>query len=201
MFEHRSRERSILRVEIGPRSPFRLLGAVAAVAAVLVGALALGAVVRDWRAGQGVARGPGASGSPTSRAQISASAPAATPTFTVTARPGCAPVETGDIQVCPGSGPTGTTLTVIGRSWSCTLEGHRVDLVFVGYEGDAIATGAVGGFTFPLIEPDARGDWSVSVQIPADLGNDHGRGGGPTTPGVYRIISKPSYCIADFAVT
>jgi len=119
----------------------------------------------------------------------------------VTARPGCALVETGDIQVCPGSGPIGTNLTVTGRRWSCTLEGHRVDLIFAGYEGEGIATGAEGGFSFPSIEPDARGDWSVSVQLPAVLGTDHGRGGGPTTPGVYRIISKPSYCIADFTVT
>jgi hypothetical protein len=131
----------------------------------------------------------------------STASPQATPTFTVTARPGCAPVETGDIQVCPGSGPIGTILIVTGRSWSCTLEGHRVDLVFVGYEGEGIATGAEGGFSFPLIEPDARGDWSVTVEIPAVLGTDHGRGGGSTTPGVYRIISKPSYCIADFTVT
>ncbi len=131
----------------------------------------------------------------------STASPQVTPTFTVTPRPGCAPVETGDIQVCPGSGTIGTSVTVTGRSWSCTLEGHRVDLVFAGYEGEGIATGAVGGFSFPPIEPDARGDWSVTVEIPAVLGNDHGRGGGPTTPGVYRIISKPSYCIADFTVT
>ncbi len=131
----------------------------------------------------------------------STSTTAPTPTFTVTARPGCAPVETGDIQVCPGSGPIGTTLTVSGRTWSCTLEGHTVDLVFAGYEGEGIATGAVGGFSFPQIQADARGDWSVTVQIPAVLGTDQGRGGGPTTPGVYRVMSKPSYCIADFTVT
>ncbi|MDQ2912566.1 MAG: hypothetical protein M3T56_04840 [Chloroflexota bacterium] len=126
----------------------------------------------------------------------------ATPTFTVTARrPGCGHVENGDIQACPGSGPIGTTLTVQGRSWSCTERGARVDLVFAGNQGEGIATGAVGGFSFPQIQPDANGDWSVIVKIPAVLGDDHGRGGGATTPGVYRIISKPAYCVADFTVT
>jgi len=125
----------------------------------------------------------------------------ATPTFTVTARPGCGHVETGDIQVCPGSGSVGTAITVQGRSWSCTVQGARVDLVFVGYEGEGIATGAEGGFSFPPIQPDAKGDWTVTVKIPAVLDPDHGRGGGPTTPGIYRIISKPAYCTADFGVT
>jgi len=90
---------------------------------------------------------------------------------------------------------------VQGRNWSCTEQGARVDLVFVGNEGEGIATGAVGGFSFPPIQPDANGDWSITVTIPSELGPDKGRGGGPTTPGVYRIISKPAYCVADFSVT
>jgi len=141
---------------------------------------------------------PAPSSSPPASTPSSASA---TPTFTVTARPGCGRVETGDIQVCPGSGPIGSSLTVQGRSWSCTVQGARVDLVFVGYEGEGIATGAEGGFSFPGIQPDANGDWSVTVTIPAALEPDHGRGGGPTTPGIYRIIGKPAYCTADFSVT
>lgn len=81
------------------------------------------------------------------------------------------------------------------------IQGAEVHLVFVGNEGEGRATGAVGGFSFPPVKPDARGDWSVTVVIPATLDPDRGRGGGPTAPGVYRILSKPSYCAADFTVT
>jgi hypothetical protein len=72
--------------------------------------------------------------------------------------------------------------------------------VLVGDEGEGRATGAVGSVSFTPVQPDVNGDWSVTLMIPYTLGSDRGHGGGGTTPGIYRILSKPSYCAVDFTV-
>jgi hypothetical protein len=101
------------------------------------------------------------------------------------------------MRVCPSSGPVGSTVTLEG--WGCAPPNSAADFVFVS-DGPPY-TGAFGGFAPYAPASDGDGHFVARFRIPSLIGDLHGQGGGLTTPGTYRLLTKPPACSADFTVT
>jgi hypothetical protein len=132
------------------------------------------------------------------RGGVGVSAPAQTPPIV---RPpsstGCGKIEVGELFICPGQGTVGTLVHVEARN--CADAGAEVQLVLVGNRGET--DGTIGSYTLPRGVPDSAGVTVLEFRIPMVLNDVHGEGGGSTTSGRYRIISKPMYCAAELVVT
>jgi hypothetical protein len=101
------------------------------------------------------------------------------------------------MRVCPSSGPVGSTVTLEG--WGCAPPNSAADFVFVS-DGPPY-TGAFGGFAPYAPASDGDGHFVARFRIPSLIGDLHGQGGGLTTLGTYRLLTKPPACSVDFTVT
>jgi hypothetical protein len=103
---------------------------------------------------------------------------------------GTEPGSSSRIEVCPGAGRVGQTMTVTATN--CGYPDQLVILYF-GSEGGN-TTGTFGSKELGRFEPDGSGRVQMSFAIPAELDPLRGSGGGPTAAGTYRVYSKPTVC-------
>ena len=109
------------------------------------------------------------------------------------------PSASGTLTACPGSGPVGTRVTVEG---TCRLPGAPATLYWI-FETEGFLSGKDGwdGTDITTIPVDRDGRFSFTYVVPRALQQIQQSGGGPTTPGGYRFMTKPAACIVPFTVT
>lgn len=104
--------------------------------------------------------------------------------------------QVGSLVLTPSSGLVGTTVSISGSG--CSNPGQATYLTF---QGGFDLSGTPGALDIPNIPTDPSGTFTTTFEIPSEVGNYQGMGGGAVVPGRYQFVSHPPICIEYFTVT
>lgn len=107
----------------------------------------------------------------------------------------------GALAACPGSGPIGTQVTIVGAN--CNYSGGPAIIYFgTMFEPSGVALNRLyGSVELGRFEVDPNGSFRATFTVPSELNPIQGAGGGRVVAGLYRIYSKPEgFCSTTFRV-